>query len=118
MEQDDGLTQEERDRIMEIQDLLIDRYIELKEEVQNDNKIRAREIGIKIRQLLYEKEEIESWANVCAILTMLAVGRPVGARSLAEWRDPKRRELGDALRQPLLAAPQKLRSGNAARILP
>lgn len=64
MEQDDGLTQEERDRIMEIQDLLIDRYIELKEEVQNDNKIRAREIEIKIRQLLYEKEEIESWANV------------------------------------------------------
>jgi hypothetical protein len=60
MEQYDGLTPEERARIMEIQDLLIDRYIGLKEAVQNDNKIRAKEIEIEIRELLYEKEEIES----------------------------------------------------------
>ena len=64
MEQYDGLTPEERARIMEIQDLLIDRYIELKEAVQNDNKVRAKKIEIEIRELLYEKEEIESWANV------------------------------------------------------
>ena len=64
MTQDDGLTPEERARIEEIQDLLIDRYVELKEEVQNDNKVRAKEIEIEIRELLYEKEEIESWANV------------------------------------------------------
>jgi len=64
MEQYDGLTPEERARIMEIQDLLIDRYIELKEAVQNDNKVRAKKIEVEIRELLYEKEEIESWANV------------------------------------------------------
>ncbi len=64
MEQYEGLTPEERARIMEIQDLLIDRYIELKEAVQNDNKVRAKKIEIEIRELLYEKEEIESWANV------------------------------------------------------
>jgi hypothetical protein len=64
MTQDDGLTPEERARIEEIQDLLIDRYVELKEEVQNDNKVRAKEIEIEIRELLYEKEEIESWTNV------------------------------------------------------
>jgi hypothetical protein len=64
MTQDDGLTPDERARIEEIQDLLIDRYVELKEEVQNDNKVRAKEIEIEIRELLYEKEEIESWTNV------------------------------------------------------
>jgi hypothetical protein len=64
MTQDDGLTPEERARIEEIQDLLIDRYVELKEEVQKDNKVRAKEIEIEIRELLYEKEEIESWTNV------------------------------------------------------
>ena len=63
MKQDDGLTPEERDRIVEIEDLLIDKYIELKEAVQNGNKVRAQKIEIEIRELLYEKEEIKSWAN-------------------------------------------------------
>jgi hypothetical protein len=48
---------------MEIEDLLIDRYIEQKEAVQNGNKVRAQEIKVEIRGLLYEKEEIKSWAN-------------------------------------------------------
>jgi hypothetical protein len=58
------LTPEERARIAEIQDLLIDRYIELKEAVQNDNEARAKNIEIEIKELHSERKEIESWANV------------------------------------------------------
>jgi hypothetical protein len=59
-----GLTPEERARVMEIQDLLIERYVEQKEALQEGEKTRAREIDVEIKELQREKEEIEEWATL------------------------------------------------------
>ena len=58
----DGLTPEERARITEIQDFLIDRYVEQKEALERGNGARAKEIGREIKELQREKEEIKVWA--------------------------------------------------------
>jgi hypothetical protein len=62
MGQYDGLTPEERARITEIQDFLIDRYVEQREAVQQGDGARAKEIALEIKELQREKEEIKEWA--------------------------------------------------------
>jgi hypothetical protein len=64
MRQYSGLTPEERAQITEIQDLLIDRYVALKEALQQGNKIRVNAIEAEIKELQHEKEQIEQWATV------------------------------------------------------
>lgn len=62
MGQYDGLTPEERARITEIQDLLIDRYVAQREALAKGNNVRAKEIELQIKELQFEKEEIREWA--------------------------------------------------------
>jgi hypothetical protein len=62
MGQYDGLTLEERARITEIQDFLIDRFVEQKEALEKGDGTRAKEIGLEIQELQREKEEIKEWA--------------------------------------------------------
>lgn len=58
------LMPEERARITEIQDFLIDRYVEQKEALNKGKKARAIEIGLEIKKLKRELKEIKEWANV------------------------------------------------------
>lgn len=58
------LTPEERARITELQDLLIDRFVEHKEAIGDGRDARARALEAEIEELLREKEEIEKWAAV------------------------------------------------------
>jgi hypothetical protein len=60
----DGLTSEERARVTDIQDLLIERYVEQKEALEEGKKARAREIDFEIKELRHEMETIKEWANV------------------------------------------------------
>ena len=62
MGQYDGLTPEERARITEIQDFLIDRYVEQKEALEQGDDTRVKEIASEIKELQREKEEIKEWA--------------------------------------------------------
>ena len=52
------LMPEEQARIIEIQDLLIDRYVEQKEAMCEGNRCRAIELEFEIKELLHEKEKI------------------------------------------------------------
>ena len=56
------LTPEERARITELQDLLIDRFVEHREAVAEGQEERVRTVEAQIDSLLREKEEIEKWA--------------------------------------------------------
>jgi len=56
------LTIEERARITEIQDCLIDRYVERNEALEKGDTLRAKEIDKEINELQTEKEEIQEWA--------------------------------------------------------
>ena len=58
-----GLTSEERARITEIQDFLIERYVEQKEALERGDDVRAKEIALEIKRLQREKEEIKEWAS-------------------------------------------------------
>jgi hypothetical protein len=62
MGQYDGLTPEERARITEIQDFLIDRYVEQKEALEQGDDTRVKEIAVEIKELQREKDEIKEWA--------------------------------------------------------
>ena len=62
MKQDGCLTVEERARITDIQDSLIDRYVEQKAAITEGNRCRATELGLEIEELLPEKEKIKHWA--------------------------------------------------------
>jgi hypothetical protein len=64
MEKSDLLTPEERERITEIQDLLIDRYVEQKEMLEEGNETRSVEIDLEIKKLKRELEKVKEWANV------------------------------------------------------
>ena len=64
MERYDGLSPEERARITDIQDLLIERYVEKKEVLQAGKKARARDIGYEIKELQREMETIKESENV------------------------------------------------------
>lgn len=58
------LTPEERARIMELQDLLIERFVEQREAVAKGQEERVKTAEAEIDSLLREKEEIEKWAVV------------------------------------------------------
>ena len=64
MEQNEHLMPEERARITKIQDLLIDRYVEQKEALDEGNRCRAIELEFEIKELLHEKAKIKQWAAV------------------------------------------------------
>jgi hypothetical protein len=64
MGQCDRLNPKERVRITEIQDLLIERYVEQKEALDKDLKIQAIEIAFEIRELRREMEDIKEGAKV------------------------------------------------------
>ena len=56
------LTPEERARITELQDLLIERFVERREAVAEGQEERVKTVEAEIDSLLHEKEEIEKWA--------------------------------------------------------
>jgi hypothetical protein len=60
MEQNKHLIPEERARITRIQDLLIDRYVEQKEALDEGNRCRAMELEFEIKELLHEKRASSS----------------------------------------------------------
>jgi hypothetical protein len=62
MGQNDGLAPEERAKIIEIQDLLIDRFAERREALARGDTIRVKEIDLEIKNLQREKEEIQESA--------------------------------------------------------
>ena len=59
MEEYYGLTPKERARITDIQDLLIERYVEQKEALEEGEKAHAMEIGFEITELRHEIEAIK-----------------------------------------------------------
>jgi hypothetical protein len=59
-----SLSPEERARIMELQDLLIERFVEQREAVAKGQEERVKTVEAEIDSLLREKEEIEKWAAV------------------------------------------------------
>ena len=58
------LTPEERARIMELQDLLIDHFVELREATAAGQEEGVKIVETEIDSLLREKEEMEKWAAV------------------------------------------------------
>ena len=58
------LTPEEQARIIELQDLLIKRFVEQREAVAEGQEDRAKTVEAEIDSLLREKVEIEKWAAV------------------------------------------------------
>ena len=58
------LTPEERARITELQDLLIDRFVEHREAVADGQAARVKTLEAEIDDLLREKEEVEKWATI------------------------------------------------------
>jgi hypothetical protein len=58
------LTPEERARIMQLQDLLIERLIEHREAVAEGQEERVKTVEAEIDSILREKKEIEKWAAV------------------------------------------------------
>ena len=58
------LTPEERARIMQLQDLLIYRFVEHKEATAAGQEERAKIVEAEIDSLLAEKSGIEKWAAV------------------------------------------------------
>ncbi len=59
MERYHGLSPEEQTRITDIQDLLIELYVEQKEELEEGEQARAREIEFEIKELKREMETIK-----------------------------------------------------------
>ena len=51
-------------RITEIQDSLIERYVEQKEAIDEGNRRRAIALEFEIKELLCEKKKIKCWAAV------------------------------------------------------
>ena len=58
------LTREEQARIIELQDLLIERFVEQREALAERQEERVKTVEAEIDSLLREKEEIEKWAAV------------------------------------------------------
>jgi hypothetical protein len=58
------LTPEERARITELQDLLIDRFVEHREAAAGGQEERVKTLEAEIDDLLREKEEVEKWATI------------------------------------------------------
>ena len=55
------LTPEERARITELQDLLIDRFVERREAMAEGQEERVKTAEAEIDSILREKKEIEKW---------------------------------------------------------
>jgi hypothetical protein len=62
MKQNTHLMPEERARITEIQDLLIDRYVEQKAALEKGKRSRAMELEFEIKELQHKKEKIKRLA--------------------------------------------------------
>jgi hypothetical protein len=58
------LTPEERARITELQDLVIDRFVEHRQAVADGENERVKTLEAEIDSFLREKTEIEKWATV------------------------------------------------------
>jgi hypothetical protein len=58
------LTPEERARITELQDLLIERFVERREAAAEGQEERVNTVEAEIDSLLREKNEIDKWAAV------------------------------------------------------
>jgi hypothetical protein len=58
------LTPEERARITELQDLLIDRFVEHREATAKGEEERVKSLEAEIDDLLRKKEEVEKWATL------------------------------------------------------
>jgi hypothetical protein len=58
----DFLTPQERARITELQDLLIERFVEHRKAVADGQDERVNTVEAEIDSLLREKAEIERWA--------------------------------------------------------
>jgi len=58
------LTPEERARITELQELLIERFGEHRQAVAEGQEERVKTVEAEIDSLLREKEEVEKWAAV------------------------------------------------------
>ena len=56
------LTPEERARVIELQDMLIELFVEHTEAVAGRQEERVKAMEAEIDSLLREKEEIEKWA--------------------------------------------------------
>ena len=56
------LTPEERARVIEVQDLLIERFVELRVAAADGREGRVKELEAEIDDLLHEMGEIEKWA--------------------------------------------------------
>lgn len=63
MQRSNLLTPEERARVTEIQDLLIERYVEQKEAFEEGKKAHAKKLDSEIEELKREIEEVKQWAN-------------------------------------------------------
>jgi hypothetical protein len=64
MDQETQLTTEERARIEEIQDLLIELYVALKDALGKGQNAQAREFEHEINDLHRQIEEIRRWARI------------------------------------------------------
>jgi hypothetical protein len=62
LKQDQALPPEERARIIEIQDLLIDRFVEHREATEKGQAWRAKELEAEIEELQNEKGNVAKWA--------------------------------------------------------
>ena len=60
----EGLAPEERARITDIQDLLIEQFVEHKEAIEEGQEVRAKELEGEISELQREKENVTKWATV------------------------------------------------------
>jgi len=59
-----GILTPEEARIMQLQDLLIERFVEHREAVAEGQEERIKTVEAEIDSLLREKEQIEKWAAV------------------------------------------------------
>ncbi len=64
MTQDRNLALEDRGRLTEIQDLLLERIIERKEAIERGQDGRAKVLETEIKELKREKENIRKWITV------------------------------------------------------
>jgi hypothetical protein len=64
MTQDRNLALEDRARLTEIQDLLLERIIERKEAIERGQVGRAKVLENEIKELKREKENIRKWITV------------------------------------------------------
>ena len=58
------LTPEERARIAELQDLLIDRFVEQREATAEGEEERVKRLEAEIDDFLRKKEKVEKWATL------------------------------------------------------